>query len=156
MQAGDEDVSDLISAFTSLQRANAALMRQLSLRTGVHENALRALVLIDDTARSTPTEVAGYLELTSGAVTSMLDRLVAGGFIKRVPNPADRRGSLLTLEPAGERVVAEIRRRYEGVMRSVRAGHRDDLHLVLNDLATGLLEQAHGVVSEAAADDTSS
>ncbi|WIB66370.1 MarR family transcriptional regulator [Curtobacterium sp. MCBD17_035] len=151
MGTADEDVSDLIAAFASVQRANAALMRQLSLLAGVHENALRALVLIDDTARSTPTEVAGFLELTSGAVTSMLDRLVAGGFIKRIPNPADRRGSLLTLEPAGQAVVAQIRRRYEGVMRAVDAEHRAGLYLVLNDLATGLLEQAQGVVSDAAA-----
>ncbi|WP_309148032.1 MarR family transcriptional regulator [Curtobacterium sp. MCBD17_032] len=139
----DQDgATDLMAAFDAVVRANASLVGQLSARAGVHESGLRALVLVSDTGYSTPTEVAGFLGLTSGAVTNMIDRLAAAGLLDRTPNPSDRRGSLLRLRPAGEEVVADYRRRYAAMLRAVDTRHRGDLHAVLNDLATGLYEQA--------------
>lgn len=44
---------------------------------------------------STPTELARFTGLTSGAATAMLDRLEKGGWIERKPNPEDRRGTLI-------------------------------------------------------------
>lgn len=49
---------------------------------------------------ATPTELARHTGLTSGAATAMLDRLEKGGLIERRPNPADRRGTLITPAPA--------------------------------------------------------
>lgn len=138
----EKDATDLMAAFDAVVRANASLVGQLSARAGVHESGLRALVLISDTGYSTPTEVAGFLGLTSGAVTNMVDRLSTAGLLERTPNPSDRRGSLLRLSSAGEAVVADYRERYAAMLRAVDSGHRGDLHAVLNDLATGLFEQA--------------
>ncbi|WP_396289701.1 MarR family winged helix-turn-helix transcriptional regulator [Curtobacterium sp. KT1] len=140
--APDDDAADLMAAFTAVVRANASLVNQLSARAGVHENALRALVLISDTGYSTPTEVAGYLGLTSGAVTNMIDRMSTAGLLERAPNPNDRRGSLLRLLPAGDDVVADYRQRYAAMLRAVDGTHGGELHEVLNDLATSLYEQA--------------
>ena len=53
----NDDAADLMAAFTAVVRANASLVSQLSARAGVHENALRALVLISDT---------GYLDADRG------------------------------------------------------------------------------------------
>lgn len=138
----DEDTVDLMTAFTAVERANASLVSQLSTRAGVHENALRALVLVSDTGYSTPTEVAGYLGLTSGAVTNMIDRMSTAGLLERAPNPADRRGSLLRLLPAGEAVVTDYRQRYASVLQGVDREHGGTVLGVLNDLATSLYEQA--------------
>jgi DNA-binding MarR family transcriptional regulator len=44
---------------------------------------------------STPSELARFTGLTSGAATAMLDRLEKGGWIERRPNPEDRRGTLI-------------------------------------------------------------
>ena len=44
---------------------------------------------------STPTELARYTGLTTGAATAMLDRLEKAKLIKRKPNPKDRRGVLI-------------------------------------------------------------
>ncbi|MBF4608223.1 MarR family winged helix-turn-helix transcriptional regulator [Curtobacterium sp. VKM Ac-1393] len=140
--AAHDDAADLMAAFTAVVRANASLVSQLSARAGVHENALRALVLVSDTGYSTPTEVAGYLGLTSGAVTNMVDRMSTAGLLERAPNPADRRGALLRLLPAGDAVVADYRQRYAAMLRAVDRAHGGELHEVLNDLATSLYEQA--------------
>ena len=138
----DTSDDDLMAAFAAVVRANTSLIGQLSARAGIHENALRALVLVSDTGYSTPTEVAGYLGLTSGAVTDMIDRMTAAGLLERAPNPADRRGSLLRLLPAGDAVVDDYRARYGAMLRAVDGAHGGELHDVLNSLATSLYEQA--------------
>lgn len=136
----------MMSAFDAVVRANASLVRQLSARAGVHENALRALVLVSDTGYSSPTEVAGFLGLTSGAVTNMIDRMVHAGLLERAPNPNDRRGSLLRLLPDGEAVVADYRERYAAVLLRVDAAHDGDLLAALGDLATELYGSAADAV----------
>ena len=61
---------------------------------------------------STPTEVARYTGLTTGSTTAMLDRLEKAKYIRRKPNPNDRRGILIEIrkqytETAGP-LIAEI------------------------------------------------
>jgi DNA-binding MarR family transcriptional regulator len=147
MQPGrlGDDSSELIAAFDAVVRANASVVTQVSARAGIHESALRALTLISDTGYSTPTEVAGYLGLTSGAVTNMVDRLSAAGFVERQRNPNDRRGSHLVLSPAGTALVAEVRQRYADVLRTVDTAGAEDLLHALSDIANGLLQQAAAI-----------
>lgn len=53
----------------------------------------------------TPTELTRGLMVTSGGMTSMLDRLERQGALERVPNPNDRRGVLVRLTKKGRRQV---------------------------------------------------
>jgi DNA-binding MarR family transcriptional regulator len=53
----------------------------------------------------TPTELARHRMITSGGMTAALDRLERKGMLVRMPNPADRRGSLVRLTELGRRVV---------------------------------------------------
>ena len=53
----------------------------------------------------TPTELAKQRMMTSGGMTAAIDRLERKGFVSRVPNPADRRGSLVRLTDAGRNVM---------------------------------------------------
>jgi len=46
-----------------------------------------------------PTALAERLDLSSAAVTSVIDRLEGLGHVHRTPNPADRRGTLVVPEP---------------------------------------------------------
>lgn len=45
-----------------------------------------------------PTQLIAYLRLTSGSGTALLDRLERAGYIRRLPNPEDRRGVLIELD----------------------------------------------------------
>ncbi len=47
---------------------------------------------------ATPTELANYTGLTTGSTTTMLDRLEKAGFIRRKPNPNDKRGVLVEID----------------------------------------------------------
>jgi DNA-binding MarR family transcriptional regulator len=53
--------------------------------------------------RSSPGELAADLELSSGAMTSRLDRLEEAGYIRRLRDPDDRRGVVVELTEEGER-----------------------------------------------------
>jgi DNA-binding MarR family transcriptional regulator len=46
-------------------------------------------------------ELSKFAELSSGAMTNRLDRLEKAGFVKRLPDPDDRRGVLVQLTKAG-------------------------------------------------------
>jgi len=52
-----------------------------------------------------PTEFADALMLTSSGTTKRLDRLEQAGLIRRDPDPRDRRGTLITLTPAGRELI---------------------------------------------------
>jgi DNA-binding MarR family transcriptional regulator len=51
--------------------------------------------------RSSPGSLASELELSTGAMTSRLDRLEREGFVRRLPDPDDRRGVVIELTPEG-------------------------------------------------------
>jgi MarR family transcriptional regulator, organic hydroperoxide resistance regulator len=52
-------------------------------------------------------DIASELGITTGGTSKLVDRIEANGYCRRLPNPADRRSSLLELTPAGKRLFAE-------------------------------------------------
>lgn len=52
-----------------------------------------------------PGRLLHEMLVTSGTMTNRVDRLVARGLVVRRPDPADRRGVLVRLSPAGRTVV---------------------------------------------------
>ena len=66
---------------------------------------------------STPSRLASWTGLSSGGVTVALDRLEKAGYLRREPNPGDRRSLLITLVPARLRKLAAL---YEGVEMETR------------------------------------
>ena len=52
-------------------------------------------------------DIASELGVTTGGASKLVDRIEAGGYCRRLPNPADRRSSLLELTPEGRRLLAE-------------------------------------------------
>jgi DNA-binding MarR family transcriptional regulator len=52
-------------------------------------------------------DIASELGITTGGTSKLVDRIEASGYCRRLPNPEDRRSSLLELTPAGKRLFAE-------------------------------------------------
>ena len=75
-------------------------------KLGINGTDMECLGFLLSKRISTPTELARYTGLSSGAATAMLDRLEKGGFIERRPNPDDRRGTLIVLVKSGAEKVA--------------------------------------------------
>ncbi|PKU24702.1 MarR family winged helix-turn-helix transcriptional regulator [Telmatospirillum siberiense] len=56
----------------------------------------------------TPTELYGVLMISSGGMTSRIDRLERAGLIERRRHPTDRRGTLVALTADGRRLIDEL------------------------------------------------
>jgi DNA-binding MarR family transcriptional regulator len=70
---------------------------------------------------STPGRLAAWTGLSSGGVTVALDRLEHAGYIKREPNPADRRSLLIMLAPGRTRKLEALYEEVEALTRKVLA-----------------------------------
>ena len=55
--------------------------------------------------RLRPTDLTNATMLTSSGMTKRLDKLETAGLIARQPDPADRRGTLITLTAAGRELI---------------------------------------------------
>jgi len=58
--------------------------------------------------RLRPTDLTESLMLTSSGTTKRLDRLEQAGLIQREPDPDDRRGTLISLTPAGHELIDSV------------------------------------------------
>jgi DNA-binding MarR family transcriptional regulator len=88
-----------------LYRRDVALARHRSVvaRTlGVTDTELLALIHLVQRGDMAPSGVGELLDLSSGGVTALAQRLVAGGHVTRHPHPGDRRSTLLRVAPATE------------------------------------------------------
>jgi DNA-binding MarR family transcriptional regulator len=83
----------------------------------------------------TPTELARQRMISSGGATAAIDRLERRGLVRRLPNPADRRGSLVRLTDEGLRVVDDAMARNveadRALLRDLPVAQRDELAALL-------------------------
>jgi DNA-binding MarR family transcriptional regulator len=75
---------------------------------GVNRTDLRCLDIIERRGRVTAGELAGESGLTTGAITTVLDRLAEAGYVRRVRDKADRRRVLVEPTDEARRRSAEI------------------------------------------------
>jgi DNA-binding MarR family transcriptional regulator len=66
---------------------------------------LEPMLVIERLRRCRVYDIATDLRITTGGTSKLVDRIEAGGYCRRLPNPADRRSSLLELTPEGERIL---------------------------------------------------
>ncbi|GAA1537342.1 MarR family transcriptional regulator [Actinomadura kijaniata] len=89
-------------------------------RLGVTDTDVQCLHVLGRHGPTTPGVLAKHVNLTTGSASRMIDRLVAAGCVRRVPDPDDRRRVLIEPTQEGlERVTAA----YSGLI----ARTRDDL-----------------------------
>src|ERR1700739_2319176 len=73
--------------------------QQVADRVGLRLTDVQCINVLDLMGPSTPGELARSTGLTTGGATVSLDRLEMAGYVKRVPNPRDRRSVLVRLNP---------------------------------------------------------
>lgn len=103
----DPDVVQLLTTFRALQVQHTRVLHQESAAHGMHPSDARFLFLLAaaDGEGVTPKQAAEDLELSTGAMTSLIDRLERREQIERHPNPHDRRSVIVHLTPAGAAVA---------------------------------------------------
>lgn len=83
-------------------------------------------------------QISQWLLTDKAWVGRSVERLIAGGYVRRRPDPEHGRRLLLTLTAKGERAYAAIavaaRRRHDNVLKALTAGEREALEGILNKL----------------------
>ncbi|MBO0801817.1 MAG: MarR family transcriptional regulator [Nocardiopsaceae bacterium] len=87
----------------------------------------------------TPGALLRATLVTSGTMTNRIDRLAASGYVRREPDPADRRGVLVTLTDAGRDVVDATLENLLAGERKLLAGLDANQRRALADLLRTLL-----------------
>src|SRR5271163_17740 len=90
---------------------------QAAEKAGLGLTDMQMLHMLQLYGPSTPSRLGAWTGLSSGGITVALDRLEKGGYVRREPNPADRRSLLITLVPTRLRKIAAM---YEGVEKETR------------------------------------
>lgn len=94
---------------------------QAAEKIGLSLTDMQVLHLLQLYGPATPGRLATWTGLSSGGVTVALDRLQKAGYIRREPNPADRRSLIVTLAPVRMRKAAAIYAEVEGETRRLLA-----------------------------------
>lgn len=102
----------------------------------------RLLLYVDRRPGCSQTELARYLDLTTATVGRMIDRLQAGGFVRRLPDASDRRAFRIHLDTAAgplvDRMHEILQRTTERAMRNIDASERDTLRTTLGRMRSNL------------------
>lgn len=97
--------------------------------------------------RRSPGQLAADMRLSSGAMTNRLDRMEAAGLIRRLPDPEDRRGSLIEPTETGNATwdsTTGTQARREAMIASVlEPAEREELHRLLRRLMRAFPDKEH-------------
>ena len=141
----DPDVEGIVDRIGSIhhrmRKAQKATLREHGL-TPEEWGVLTKLRLGNDACRSSPGDLANDLELSSGAMTSRLDRLEEAGLVRRLPDPADRRGVVVELTQKGYEawdLAINVQGRREAFFaRTLTKPEQKQLNRLLRKLLLGL------------------
>jgi DNA-binding MarR family transcriptional regulator len=106
---------------------------KVAAEVGLNGTDMQCLNLLELQGRATPGEFARWAFLTTGGVTVVLDRLEKAGYIRRQPNPHDRRSSIIRPVPSKFR---KLRPHYQAkgraLMEVLSAYNEQELSLILD------------------------
>jgi len=128
----------IIRLASLFQQVNSDAFGPLGLNDGDY-GVLATLRRTGDPYELTPSELARQRMMTSGGMTVALDRLERKGMLTRSPNPADRRGSLVRLTPAGLALINQAMERHAETEQRLIEALSDAERKKLADLLRKLL-----------------
>ena len=90
---------------------------------GVNVTDMKCLDLIMLKGSASPSELAEYTGLSTGATTAMIDRLEKAKLVERHPHPKDRRGTTVVLSAEAMRRLPVLFESLANAMRDLVSGY---------------------------------
>lgn len=112
------DVDVLFSVWL-VARSTEDLIDSVLAPAGLSADEYAVFSMLRATGGTTPTELARWMAAPPTTVSAAIKRCTARGLVTRVPNPDDRRSSLVRLTAAGLRTHDAARRRFAPVRSDV-------------------------------------
>lgn len=145
MSSRKQAIIAVSAQLVSVVRVVENFRHAVAVRGRFADTDFRALARVSDAGQLTPKGLSVSLDITTGAVTAISDRLVTSGHLERVSNPQDGRSVLLRATPRG-RAITESGK--EGFHEAVTEAPSDASSLELEQLIT-LLERTSESLSAA-------
>lgn len=99
----------------------------------IHPTDFNCVGYLHHNGPTAPRDIIAYLGLTSGSGTALFDRLENEGYIKRLPNPSDRRSVLIALDEEKARPLVERYLEFEQIFVESFADYNESqLDLLVN------------------------
>jgi DNA-binding MarR family transcriptional regulator len=122
-----------IQLFLDLVRAETRLYNLVDERVraahGLTLGQVRLLGIIDRAGNARVDDIAQEIDIRTGTASKAVDRVEAAGWVRRTPNPHDRRSSWLSLTDAGAEVLAAATPAFEAAVQEFTAGALDAAEL---------------------------
>ncbi|MBA3327291.1 MAG: MarR family transcriptional regulator [Solirubrobacterales bacterium] len=101
-------VDDLIGEIRAVGNARDALDQAVADRLQINLTDLRCMDILQQRGTATAGQLACAAGLSTGAVTTMLDRLERAGYVRRLRDPVDRRRVYVELTDASQCACGEL------------------------------------------------
>jgi DNA-binding MarR family transcriptional regulator len=135
----DSALEDIVRALRKIDFHGEVFGQTVAIRLGLSESDIKALELLVEGDPVSAGRLADLLNLSSGAVTRVLDRLEQAGYVRRRSDAADRRRVVVEVVPDRHRAIREALGPLGEAQASVVAGYSDEE-----------LELIHGFLSKMA------
>ncbi|MFJ3310636.1 MarR family winged helix-turn-helix transcriptional regulator [Streptomyces sp. NPDC086549] len=138
----DELADRIIASMTDLAGALGRLNDLIAQQLGIAQTDLLCLHVLNRAGASTAGALSSQLGRTTGAVTHMIDRLEKAGYVRRKPDPQDRRRVLVEASAPGLERIASF---YEGMdarSRRLMAAFSGDQLTTIHTFLLGCHESA--------------
>jgi DNA-binding MarR family transcriptional regulator len=100
---------------------------------GLNGTDMQCLNLLQLQGSATPGEFARWAYLSTGGVTVVLDRLEKAGYLRREPNPRDRRSSIIRpVASKFRKIEALYQSRGQALRQALSAYPEGDLRVILD------------------------
>jgi DNA-binding MarR family transcriptional regulator len=106
----DLEVEGIVDRINGIRRRLHRMLDETLAEFGLTDGEWKVLThlqLDGPPHRKSVGQLGKWADLSSGAMTNRIDRLEEAGFVKRGPDPDDRRGVLVELTDAGRRAWEE-------------------------------------------------
>jgi DNA-binding MarR family transcriptional regulator len=142
-------------AFMQLIRAGEEVMRVMNAHFAAHNithgRFLMMMLLLEKTGDcprpTTPAELADLASVSRATITGLLDTLERDGFVRRQPDPADRRQMSVHLTPKGQEFMHGILPDHFRLITRLMSNLSDREQQTLSGLLTKVSMQAAGLGS---------
>jgi len=137
------DRNQIDSVIRSLRRVNlqgSFFGQTVAVRFGLSESDVEAIELLLDTGAATAGRLSELMGLSTGAVTRVIDRLEQAGYVRRVPDAADRRRVVVELVPEKMEAMEATMASYGDKSAAEMKRYSDAELAVINDFLTRMAD----------------
>ena len=136
--ARTELLERLSSGIRSSQNVSEAFDEHVAAALGINRTDLSCLDILGQQGPLTAGQLAEAMHLSSGAITTLVDRLERRGYARRLRDDADRRRVLVELTPETEgRALPFYAPLFEGTIRLLENRTDQELELMIDFIEKG-------------------